>query len=74
MRRKRAVIFPRKYDLLMDPYGSMYLNEGMYEKALAFLEDQVQEKGNIFLPTIFDGNDFKNEMVRLALGECFGRL
>ena len=74
MRRKRAVIFPRKYDLLMDPYRSLYLNEGMYEKALAFLEDQVQEKGNIFLPTIFDGNDFKNEMVRLALGECFGRL
>ena len=74
MRRKRAVIFPRQYDLLMDPYGSLYLNEGMYEKALAFLEDQVQEKGNIFLPTIFDGNDFKNEMVRLALGECCGRL
>ena len=65
--------YPGLYDLLMDPYGSLYLNEGMYEKALAFLEDQVQEKGNIFLPTIFDGNDLKNEMVRLALGRLMPR-
>ena len=67
------VEYPGLYDLLMDPYGSLYLNEGMYEKALAFLEDQVQEKGNIFLPTIFDGNDLKNEMVRLALGRLMPR-
>ena len=65
--------YPGLYDLLMDPYGSLYLNEGMYEKALAFLEDQVQEKGNIFLPTIFDGNDLKNEMVRLTLGRLMPR-
>jgi len=65
--------YPGLYDLLMDPYGSLYLNEGMYEKALAFLEDQAQEKGNIFLPTIFDGNDLKNEMVRLTLGRLMPR-
>ena len=65
--------YPGLYDLLMDPYGSLYLNEGMYEKALAFLEDQVQEKGNIFLPAIFDGDDLKNEMVRLALGRLMPR-
>ena len=73
LRAEMDAKYPGLYDLLMDPYGSLYLNEGMYEKALAFLEDQVQEKGNIFLPTIFDGNDLKNEMVRLALGRLMPR-
>ena len=73
LRAEMDAKYPGLYDLLMDPYGSLYLNEGMYEKALAFLEDQVQEKGNIFLPAIFDGDDLKNEMVRLALGRLMPR-
>lgn len=65
--------YPGLYDLLMDPYGSLYLNEGMYETALTFLEDQIQDSGDIFLPTIFDGDNLKNEMVRLALGRLMPR-
>ena len=67
------VEYPGLYDLLTDPYGSLYLNEGMYETALAFLADRITEKGDIFLPAIFDGDDLKNEMVRLALGRLMPR-
>ncbi len=67
------VKYPGLYDLLTDPYGSLYLNEGMYEKALAFLADRITDKGDIFLPAVFDGNDLENEMVRLALGRLMPR-
>lgn len=65
--------YPGLYDLLTDPYGSLYLNEGMYETALAFLADRMTDKGDIFLPAVFDGNDLENEMVRLALGKLMPR-
>ena len=67
------VKYPGLYDLLTDPYGSLYLNEGMYETALAFLADRITDKGDIFLPAVFDGNDLENEMVRLALGRLMPR-
>ncbi len=60
--------YPGLHAILTDPYGSLYLNEGMYEKAIAFLEDQMAQKGGeIFLPTIYDRNNPEGEMIRAAL-------
>ena len=37
--------YPGLLTILMDPYGSLYLNEGMYQTALRFLEDCIAENG-----------------------------
>ena len=37
--------YPGLLTILMDPYGSLYLNEGMYQTALRFLEDRIAENG-----------------------------
>lgn len=38
--------YPGLFDILRDPYGSLYLHEGMYELALQFLEDYVEKMAN----------------------------
>ena len=43
------------------------------KKQLHFWKNRIEDKGDIFFPTIFDGNDLKNEMVRLALGKLMPR-
>ena len=47
--------YPGLSEILDDPYGSLYLKEGMYEKAIQFLEDRLKPNGGeLFLPTIYD--------------------
>lgn len=60
--------YPGLYDILKNPYGSLYLNEGMYKKAIDFLEDRLAKNGGeILLPTIYDKNNPEGEMIRAAL-------
>lgn len=56
------------FDLLLDPYGSLYLEDGMYEKAIQFLADYLEEKGGeVFLPGIYDMKDPKDVLVVAVL-------
>lgn len=56
------------FDLLLDPYGSLYLEDGMYEKAIQFLADYLEERGGeVFLPGIYDMKDPKDMLVVAVL-------
>ena len=60
--------FPGLLAILLDPYGSLYLNEGMYEIAITFLLDRiVKNGGEIFLPSIYGKDDPEGELIRAAL-------
>ncbi len=37
--------YPGLLEILQDPYGSLYLQEGMYEEGLRFLEDRMKAHG-----------------------------
>ena len=55
--------------ILDDPYGSVYLHEGMYEEAIRFLEDRmIQHGGEVDLIAMYDGNDMEGAYLKAALG------
>lgn len=57
--------YPGLSEILKDPYGSLYLTEGMYEKAIQFLEDRLKHNGGeLFLPTIYDKDNPEGDIIR----------
>lgn len=51
-----------------DPYGSVYLHEGMYEETIRFLEDRMsQHGGEVDLIAMYDGNDMEGAYLKAAL-------
>lgn len=60
--------YPGLLAILMDPYGSLYLQEGMYETALRFIEDRMEcNGGEMWIPGLFNKEDPEGELVRAAL-------
>lgn len=60
--------YPGLLAILKDPYGSLYLNEGMYEKAIQFLEDRMNAHGgSIELITLYGAGGLEGEYIRGAL-------
>lgn len=59
--------YPGLLDILRNPDGSLYLNEGMYEKAIQFLEDCI-EKYNGTLPTaaIYAPTNLETQLMMLT--------
>lgn len=60
--------YPGLFDQLIDPHGSLYLEEGMYEKAIQFLEDYLGERnGEVLLAPLYDMKDPKDLFVVAVL-------
>lgn len=60
--------YPGLREVLENPYGSLYLNKGMYNKAIKFIEDQSLKKGDIDLYTLFDEKNVEGNYLRSAFG------
>lgn len=61
--------YPGLIDILKDPNVSLYLNEGMYQNAIRFLEDCVEKHdGKIDLAVVYVPKDLESNLIRLALG------
>lgn len=64
------VNYPGLFDQLLDPHGSLYLEEGMYENAIKFLRNYLEEEtknGEAFLPGIYDMKKPKDVLVVAVL-------
>ena len=60
--------YPGLFEIIDDPYGSLYLKEGMYEKAIQFMEDRLEHYGGeLFLPAIYDKDNPEGEIIRAIL-------
>ncbi|WP_124065475.1 PAAR-like protein [Clostridium sp. E02] len=61
--------YPGLRELLDNPYGSLYLNEGKYEMAIQFIEDRMNKSGGkIALSTLYNDNNLEGEYIKGALG------
>ena len=61
--------YPGLVDILLDPYGSLYLTEGMYQKALQFLGDCVAKNGGeIEIIHLGSPNTLEEILMNRALG------
>ncbi len=69
MIREMEKNYPELKKILDDPYGSVYLHEGMYEEAIRFLEDRMsQHGGEVDLIAMYDENDMEGAYIKAALG------
>lgn len=60
--------YPGLLAVLADPHGSVYLQDGMYELAIQFLEDYVKDaKGELLLAQVYDQKNPKDIFVVAAL-------
>jgi len=61
--------YPGLLEILMDPYGSLYLTAGMYQKALQFLNDCVERHGGeIQIISLGSPNTLEDMLMNMALG------
>ena len=61
--------YPGLREILDNPYGSLYLNKGMYQKAIQFIEDQTKKNGgNIDSFTLFDEKNIEGMYLKSAFG------
>ena len=69
MIREMEKNYPELKKILDEPYGSVYLHEGMYEEAIRFLEDRMSQHGGaVDLIAMYDGNDMEGAYLKAALG------
>ncbi len=69
MIREMEKNYPELKKILDDPYGSVYLHEGMYEEAIRFLEDRMSQHGGaVDLIAMYDENDMEGAYLKAALG------
>jgi hypothetical protein len=71
--------YPGLLAILLDPYESLYLNEGMYKKALRFLEDTLEKRGGeLEIHCLYRKDDLEGELMKSAmdhlLTDCDARL
>lgn len=60
--------YPGLLSILLDPYGSLYLNEGMYLMALQFLEDSLEKYGGeLEFISLFAEDSEEIALIRSAL-------
>lgn len=60
--------YPGLLDILVNPYGSLYLEEGMYQAALQFLEDRVEENnGEVWILELYSDRNLKNTLITSCL-------
>lgn len=61
--------YPGLREILDDPYGSLYLNKGMYETAIRFIEDRMKQNGGkIETFTLYGKDNLEGEYIKGALG------
>ena len=60
--------YPGLLEILEDPYGSLYLHEGMCEMAIQFLEDSLKRNGDMELASLYGEYDVEGMLIRSALG------
>ncbi|MBD5463353.1 MAG: DUF4280 domain-containing protein [Lachnospiraceae bacterium] len=60
--------YPGLLEILEDPYGSLYLHEGMCEKAIQFLEDSLKRNGDMEMASLYGEYDMEGMLIRSALG------
>lgn len=60
--------YPGLLEILTDPCGSLYLNEGMYKVALQFLEYCVNKnRGELSLATVYASDDLEGMLMKATL-------
>ena len=60
--------YPGLLEILEDPYGSLYLHEGMCEMAVQFLEDSLKRNGEMEMASLYGEYDLEGQLIRSALG------
>ena len=60
--------YPGLLEILEDPYGSLYLHEGMCEMAVHFLEDSLKRNGDMEMASLYGEYDMEGMLIRSALG------
>lgn len=61
--------YPGLREILDNPYGSLYLNKGMYKKAIQFIEDQTKKNGgDIDSFTLFNEKNIEGIYLKSAFG------
>ncbi|MDE7446204.1 MAG: DUF4280 domain-containing protein [Lachnospiraceae bacterium] len=60
--------YPGLLEILEDPYGSLYLHEGMCEMAVQFLEDSLKRNGDMEMASLYGEYDMEGMLIRSALG------
>lgn len=61
--------YPGLRNILNDPHGSLYLNEGMYNIAIRFIEDRVEKNGGeIKLFSLYDKDNLEGKYIKGAMG------
>ncbi len=61
--------YPGLREILENPYGSLYLNKGMYKKAIQFIEDQTEKNGGkIDSFTLFNEKNIEGNYLKSAFG------
>ena len=60
--------YPGLLEILKDPYGSLYLHDGMCENAIQFLEDSLKRNGDMEMASLYGEYDMEGQLIRSALG------
>ena len=60
--------YPGLLEILKDPYGSLYLHDGMCENAIQFLEDSLKRNGDMEMESLYGEYDMEGQLIRSALG------
>ena len=60
--------YPGLFEVLRNPWGSVYLTEGMYKLALQFLEDYVEKNGEMQIQVLYSEPSLQTDMVKAAIG------
>ena len=60
--------YPGLLEILKDPYGSLYLHDGMCENAIQFLEDSLKRNGDMEMASLYGEYDLEGQLIRSALG------
>ena len=60
--------YPGLLEILKDPYGSLYLHDGMCENAIQFLEDRLKRNGDMEMASLYGEYDLEGQLIRSALG------
>lgn len=60
--------YPGLFEVLRNPWGSVYLTEDMYKLALQFLEDYVEKNGEMQIQVLYSEPSLQTDMVKAAIG------
>ena len=60
--------YPGLLEILKDPYGSLYLHDGMCENAIQFLEESLRRNGDMEMASLYGEYDMEGQLIRSALG------